>query len=73
MIMQTKVELSGVNTTSLKVLRNDETLELIRKARQGDKKARDGAICLVSRDMATRKKTRRKRRKQHPCRSAMRR
>ncbi len=43
--MQTKVELSGVNTSELRVLKNDETLKLIKKARAGDKKARDEAVC----------------------------
>ena len=43
--MQTKVELSGVNTSELRVLKNDETIKLIKKAREGDKKARDEAVC----------------------------
>ena len=41
--MQTKVELCGVNTAKLKVLKSDETLELIRRAHAGDGAARDRA------------------------------
>lgn len=43
--MQTKVELSGVNTAELKVLKNEETCELIKRARAGDKSAHDAAVC----------------------------
>ena len=43
--MQTKVELSGVNTADISVLKNEETCELIKKARAGDKKAHDEAVC----------------------------
>ncbi len=42
--MQTKVELCGVNTAKLKVLKSDETLELIRRAQAGDAAARDRAV-----------------------------
>ena len=42
--MQTKVELCGVNTAKLKVLKSDETLELIRRAQAGDVAARDRAV-----------------------------
>lgn len=42
--MQTKVELCGVNTAKLKVLKSDETLELIRRAQAGDGAARDRAV-----------------------------
>lgn len=42
--MQTKVELCGVNTGKLKVLKSDETLALIRRAQAGDMAARDRAV-----------------------------
>lgn len=38
--MQGKVEICGVNTSKLKVLKNEETMELLKKTKQGDKKAR---------------------------------
>ena len=34
--MQGKVEICGVNTSKLKVLKNEETMELLRRAKQGD-------------------------------------
>lgn len=42
--MQAKVELCGVNTGKLKVLKSDETLALIRRAQAGDMAARDRAV-----------------------------
>lgn len=42
--MQHKVELSGVNTAKLKVLKNEETQQLLRRARQGDEFAREELI-----------------------------
>ena len=42
--MQGKVEICGVNTSKLKVLRNDETMELLRRTKEGDQKARDELI-----------------------------
>ena len=39
-----KVEISGVNTGNLKVLTENEKQELLRKARAGDKKAREQLI-----------------------------
>ena len=39
-----KVEICGVNTSKLKVLRNEETLELLRLARAGDMQAREELI-----------------------------
>lgn len=39
-----KVEISGVNTSKLKLLTEDEKTELLKKARGGDKKARDELI-----------------------------
>ena len=50
--MQNKVEICGVNTSKLKVLKNDETQALLLRAKQGDMKARDdlfqvGCIGLI--------------------------
>lgn len=42
--MQHKVEICGVNTSKLKVLKSDETRELLLRAREGDKKAREQLI-----------------------------
>ena len=42
--MQGKVEVSGVNTARLKVLTNEQTMELLRKAKAGDSKAREELI-----------------------------
>lgn len=39
-----KVEISGVNTSKLKVLKESEKIELLNKAHNGDKKARDELI-----------------------------
>ena len=39
-----KVEISGVNTGSLKVLTEDEKQELLKKTHAGDKKAREQLI-----------------------------
>ena len=38
--MQGKVEICGVNTATLTVLKNDETVELLRRTKEGDKEAR---------------------------------
>jgi len=43
--MQGKVEICGVNTAKLKVLKNDETHQLLRRAKAGDRQARDELIC----------------------------
>lgn len=43
-IVQTKVEICGVNTSELKVLKSDETRELLIKSRNGDKNARERLI-----------------------------
>lgn len=49
--MQGKVEIAGVNTAKLKVLKNDETMELLRRTKQGDQEARreliEGNLRLV--------------------------
>ena len=42
--MQGKVEIAGVNTSKLVVLKNDETMELLRKAKDGDLTARQRLI-----------------------------
>ena len=42
--MQNKVEICGVNTSKLKVLKNDETQALLLWAKQGDMKAREELI-----------------------------
>ena len=39
-----KVEICGVNTSKLKVLRNEETMELLRRTKEGDKQAREELI-----------------------------
>lgn len=43
-MQQHKVEICGVNTSKLKVLKSDETRELLLRAREGDKKAREQLI-----------------------------
>ena len=42
--MQGKVEICGVNTSKLKVLKNDEMMELLRRVKRGDQKAREEMI-----------------------------
>ena len=42
--MQGKVEICGVNTAKLKVLKNDETMELLRRTKDGDQEARRALI-----------------------------
>ncbi|MGI5963162.1 MAG: RNA polymerase sporulation sigma factor SigG [Lawsonibacter sp.] len=42
--MQHKVEICGVNTAKLKVLKSDETQQLLLRAKQGDQKAREELI-----------------------------
>ena len=42
--MHGKVEICGVNTSKLKVLKNEETMELLRRAKAGDKSAREALI-----------------------------
>ncbi len=49
--MQGKVEIAGVNTSKLKVLKNEETMALLRRAKEGDAEARrqliEGNLRLV--------------------------
>ncbi len=42
--MQGKVEICGVNTAKLKVLRGEETAQLLRRTKEGDKQAREELI-----------------------------
>ncbi len=42
--MQGKVEICGINTSKLKVLKNEETMAHIRKAHQGDRTAKEAAV-----------------------------
>ena len=42
--MQGKVEICGVNTSKLKVLKNDEMVDLLRKTKEGDMEAREKLI-----------------------------
>lgn len=42
--MQGKVEICGINTSKLPVLKNEETMELLKKARAGDMEARERLI-----------------------------
>ena len=42
--MQGKVEICGVNTSKLPVLKNDEAQALLRRAKAGDKSAREELI-----------------------------
>ncbi len=42
--MQGKVEISGISTSSLKVLKNSEMTELLRRVKQGDQEARNQMI-----------------------------
>ncbi|MCD7797726.1 MAG: RNA polymerase sporulation sigma factor SigG [Clostridiales bacterium] len=43
-MLYNKVEICGINTSELKVLKEDEKIELLKKAHAGDKKARDELI-----------------------------
>ena len=43
-----KVEICGVSTSTLRVLKNEETMELLRRAHAGDKKAREELSSLKS-------------------------
>ena len=42
--MQHKVEICGVNTAKLKVLKNEEMQELLRRSKEGDQRAREELI-----------------------------
>ncbi|MBS6367364.1 MAG: sigma-70 family RNA polymerase sigma factor, partial [Clostridiales bacterium] len=42
--MQCKVEICGINTSKLKVLKNEEMLELMQRMRQGDERAREQLV-----------------------------
>ena len=49
--MQGKVEICGVNTAKLKVLKNEEMTELLKRVKEGDQEARrqmiEGNLRLV--------------------------
>lgn len=42
--MQGKVEICGISTSKLKVLKNEQTMELLKRTKQGDKAAREELI-----------------------------
>ena len=42
--MQGKVEICGVNTSRLVILKNNETMELLNKVKKGDNSARDQLV-----------------------------
>lgn len=42
--MHGKVEIAGVNTSKLRVLKNEETMELLRRTKEGDNQARQALI-----------------------------
>lgn len=44
MSIQGKVEICGVNTSKLKVLKNEETMDLLRRTKKGDQAAREQLI-----------------------------
>ena len=43
--MRGKVEICGINTARLPVLKNDEMMALLRRTKTGDKAAREQLIC----------------------------
>ena len=43
--MRGKVEICGINTADLKVLKNDEMMALLKRSRNGDQYAREQLIC----------------------------
>ena len=43
--MRSRVEISGINTARLPVLKNDEMTVLLRRAKAGDASAREKLIC----------------------------
>ena len=44
-LMRGKVEICGINTADLKVLKNDEMVALLKRSRNGDQYAREQLIC----------------------------
>ena len=42
--MHSKVEICGINTAKLKVLKNEEPMELLRRTKEGDREAREALI-----------------------------
>ena len=45
--MQGKVEICGINTARLEILKNDEMMELLRRTKQGDMAARERNILAL--------------------------
>ena len=45
--MQGKVEIAGVNTAKLKVLKSSETMELLRRSKAGDRQGGESAAGAV--------------------------
>ena len=43
--MRGKVEICGINTAKLPVLKNDEMTALLRRTKEGDRAAREQLIC----------------------------
>ena len=43
--MRGKVEICGINTAELKVLKNEEMVALLKRLRNGDESAREALIC----------------------------
>ncbi|MBO5123136.1 MAG: sigma-70 family RNA polymerase sigma factor, partial [Oscillospiraceae bacterium] len=43
--MRGKVEICGINTAELKVLKNEEMVALLKRLRSGDEAAREALIC----------------------------
>ena len=43
--MRGKVEICGINTAELKVLKNEEMVALLKRLRSGDESAREALIC----------------------------
>ena len=46
--MQGKVEIAGVNTAKLKVLKNEETMALLRRTKEGDQAARQELVTALA-------------------------
>lgn len=44
-VMRSRVEICGINTAKLPVLKNDEMVALLRRTKDGDREARQQLIC----------------------------
>ena len=49
--MQGKVEIAGVNTAKLRVLKNDETMALLKRAKAGDQEAQKALEAAAAAEM----------------------